>query len=181
MRWCISDRFDPFTRPFADRHYNRQKIGTKQFVPPGRCLVLRTTSAFWITYYPEFASHRWRGAWICSAFRNEGVERSSDLILEAIAATVAKWSPPPRIESWIIVRRLHDRTIIERDVIAMVTFVDRSKVRPKRDPGRCYRRAGFEEAGTTIKSKLIVLVLRTARLPPPVPAHPVQGALWGST
>lgn len=38
--WRLSYRADPITRAIADRHYNRQKPGTAQFVPPGRCLVL---------------------------------------------------------------------------------------------------------------------------------------------
>lgn len=54
MRWHISDRADPRARVIADRHYNRQKIGTPQFVPPGRCLVLLTekADALWITSFP---------------------------------------------------------------------------------------------------------------------------------
>ena len=40
--WRLSYRADPRTRVLADRHYNRQKIGAAQFVPPGACLVLRT-------------------------------------------------------------------------------------------------------------------------------------------
>ena len=31
----MSDRFDPRSRALADRHYNRQKIGTPQILPPG--------------------------------------------------------------------------------------------------------------------------------------------------
>ncbi len=44
MIWHISHRADPFARDIADRHYNRQKIGSPQFVPPGRCLVCRLHS-----------------------------------------------------------------------------------------------------------------------------------------
>ena len=40
MNWRLSHRADPEARVLADRHYNRQKPGTPQFVPPGRCLVL---------------------------------------------------------------------------------------------------------------------------------------------
>jgi hypothetical protein len=36
MIWRLSDRADPAALPLADRHYNRQKPGTPQFVPPGR-------------------------------------------------------------------------------------------------------------------------------------------------
>jgi len=38
--WRMSWRADPVGRDIADRHYNRQKIGAAQFVPPGRCVVL---------------------------------------------------------------------------------------------------------------------------------------------
>jgi hypothetical protein len=38
--WKLSNRADPVAVAIADRHYNRQKVGTPQFVPPGRCLVL---------------------------------------------------------------------------------------------------------------------------------------------
>lgn len=48
MNWRLSHRFDPRALPIADSHYNRQKPGTPQFVPPGRCLVptLITVNAF---------------------------------------------------------------------------------------------------------------------------------------
>lgn len=32
--WRLSWRADPRALPLADRHYNRQKIGSAQFVPP---------------------------------------------------------------------------------------------------------------------------------------------------
>ncbi len=37
----------------------------------------------------------------------------------------------------------------EPPALGMVTFVDASKVRRKRDPGRCYIRAGFRRVGFT--------------------------------
>lgn len=39
MIWHQSYRADPKARDVADRHYNRQKPGSPQFVPPGRCCV----------------------------------------------------------------------------------------------------------------------------------------------
>ncbi len=39
--WRLSNRADRDCLPLADRHYNRQKIGSPQFVPPGRCCVLK--------------------------------------------------------------------------------------------------------------------------------------------
>lgn len=117
----------------ADRHYNRQSIGAPQFVPPGRCLVLLTegADAFWVTSWPfaEYTKHAWAGAWMCSAFRNESAHLSSELIREAVAATRWKYPAVP--------------------ALGMVTFVNPGKVRRKRDPGRCYLRAGFKRCGET--------------------------------
>jgi hypothetical protein len=165
--WYLSDRADPAARVLADRHYNRQKVGSKQFVPPGRCLVLTTLlgDAFWVTSYPyaEHVKHRWRGAWVCSAFRNEGLSRSSDLVAAAVRATAYRWPILPEVQSWIVVKRLPDRTLVEQVPISMVTFVDRDEVRSKRDPGRCFLRAGFEDAGDT-RGGLRALVLRTTRI-----------------
>jgi hypothetical protein len=63
MRWRVSYRNDDEARPMADRHYNRQKIGAPGFVPPGRCLVLVTEGALWVTSWPfaEYTKHAWGG------------------------------------------------------------------------------------------------------------------------
>lgn len=131
-RWKVSHRADPVGVALADRHYNRQHIGAPQFVPPGRnlCFVLPEGDAVWTTSWPfaEYVKHAWAGAWVNSIFRNESCHLSSELILEAIAATRWTWEPPD---------------------LGIVTFVDAGKVRRKRDPGRCYRRAGFEHVGFT--------------------------------
>lgn len=91
MLWWASWKADPAVVPIADRHYNRQKIGAAQFVPPGRALVLKLedASAFWVTSWPfaEYTRHAWAGAWVCSAFRNESAHLSSALIRDAVAAT----------------------------------------------------------------------------------------------
>ena len=112
VRWFLSHRADRRALPLADRHYNRQKPGTPQFVPPGRCLVLLTkeTDALWISSWPfaEYVRHRWAGAWVCSCFRNESPQLSSELIREAVAVTRWKWPEVPDL--------------------GMVTFVDRTKV-----------------------------------------------------
>lgn len=133
MRWHLSHRFDPRALPLADRHYNRRKVGSPQFVPPGRCLVLLTAAAdvLWVTSWPfaEYVRHAWPGAWVNSLFRNESPNLASELIREAVAATRAMWPEVP--------------------ALGMVTFVDAGKVRHKRDPGRCYLRAGFRRVGKT--------------------------------
>lgn len=147
--WHLSNRADKRALPLADRHYNRQKIGAPQFVPPGRCLVLLTVNAdaLWITSWPfaQYVKHAWAGAWVNSLFRNESPHLSSDLIREAIAATRAYWPDVPEL--------------------GLVSFVDSRKIRRKRDPGRCYRRAGFRHVGFTRTDKLHVFQLLAPDMP----------------
>ena len=132
MIWCMSHRADKEAVAIADRHYNRQKIGSPQFVPPGRCIVLKSLcgKVLWVTSWPfaQYVKHAWPGAWVNSLFRNEGAGLSSQLIIEAVAVTRSIWDPP---------------------LLGMVTFVDADKTRHKRDPGRCYRKAGFRHVGFT--------------------------------
>ena len=52
MVWSMSHRADKDCLPLADRHYNRQKPGTPQLVPPGRCVVLKAEGAVWVTSWP---------------------------------------------------------------------------------------------------------------------------------
>lgn len=155
MRWEESFKADPRALPLADRHYNRQKVGSPQFMPPGKTHVLLTpdADALWGSSWPkaEYVRHAWAGAWICSVFRNESPHRASELILEAVAATRAVWGEPPPL--------------------GMVTFVDARKVRHKRDPGRCYVRAGFERVGKT-KGGLLAFQLIPERMPAPQRARP---------
>jgi hypothetical protein len=99
MLWRLSNRADSAARVIADRHYNRQKVGTPQFVPPGRCLVLldAAETSLWVTSWPyaEYVQHRWPGAWINSIFRREGGAKASHLILDAVAATQWAYGEPP--------------------------------------------------------------------------------------
>lgn len=159
--WCLSWRADPRARRLADKHYNRQAIGSAQFVPPGRCVVLTTANAdaLWITSWPiaEYVQHAWAGAWICSCFRNEGALLSSDLITTAVAATLAIWPEAPKL--------------------GMVTFVDAGKTRRKRDPGRCFRRADFEHVGFT-KGGLYAFLLPPDRMPKSSAPRGQQQALF---
>lgn len=153
--WQPSYRADPRGAAIADRHYNRQSIGAPQFVPPGRCFVLRhDDDALWATSWPfaEFVQHDWPGAWISSVFRNESDRLSSELIVEAVALTRGHWEPPS---------------------LGIVSFVDASKVRRKRDPGRCYRRAGFTHVGFT-KGGLWAFQMLPADMPAPVVSRPLQ-------
>jgi hypothetical protein len=161
MYWQHSHRADPRGAALADRHYSRKTVGAAQFTPPGRCLVLLTGSgdALWVSSwpYPEYVKHAWRGAWLCSLFRNESAVLSSTLITQAVAATRWQWGTPSEL--------------------GMVTFVDTTQVRKKRDPGRCFRRAGWRQVGFT-KSGLVVLQLLPQAMPAALPAVGTQLSLF---
>ena len=122
-------------------------------MPPGRCYVLKSVclQAVWVTSWPfaEYVRHAWAGAWMNSFFRNEGAGLSSELIREAVAATLHHWPDAPEL--------------------GLVTFVDAHKTRRKRDPGRCYLRAGFRHIGFT-KGGLYALQMLPSEMPKPVAA-----------
>lgn len=142
MRWRLSHRADPAAAQLADRHYSRQKPGSPQFVPPGRCLVLvagvAPIRALWVTSWPlaEYTKHQWAGAWVCSLFRNEGAGLSSELIAEAVAVT--RWYQQ-REPNW------RADPVPEQGI---VTFVKPGEIR-SRNPGYCYKRAGWRLCGET--------------------------------
>lgn len=88
------------------------------------------------------------GAWVCSAFRNEGAGRASDMIREAVAHSLAKWDAP---------------------ALGMITFLDRRKVQPTicrgvETWGRTWALAGFRHVGET-KSGLMAWQLLPADMP----------------
>tara|TARA_R100001086_G_C11788501_1_gene245568 strand:- start:425 stop:952 length:528 start_codon:yes stop_codon:yes gene_type:complete len=162
--WELRHRSDPECRGIADRHYNRQKIGAIGFVPPGRCVVLLANNghgkALWVTSWPfaEYVKHEWGGAWICSCFRNEGAGLSSDLIREAVAVTRWVWPDVP-----------------EQGII---TFVDRKKTIPKKDPGYCYQMAGWSICGKTKVHGLTALSMQRIDMPEPIPPLNGQFSMW---
>lgn len=135
----------------ADRHYNRQKVGSPQFVPPGRCLVLKAPGALWVTSwpFPEYVKHAWKGAFINSLFRKECDGEASEFIRQACAATRAEWPELPRQ--------------------GMVSFIDPNEVKPRKVRGRLcialsYFEAGFVHVGYT-KAGLWVMQLTPDKFP----------------
>jgi len=156
MNWHLAHRFDKQAVLVADRHYNRQTIGSPQYMPPGRAFCLKAKAeqgeAVWGTSWPleEYTRHEWAGAWMCSIFRNEGAGRSSTMIREAVAATRFWYGEPP--------------------ALGMVTFVNPKHVREKQDPGHCFIIAGFRPVGFTKIHGLIALQLLPGKMPPPAAA-----------
>lgn len=155
MIWQRSNRADPRARVIADRHYNRQKPGSPQFMPPGSCRVLvagNGRAVFGLSFpKAEFVKHAWAGAWVCSIFRNEDAgPLASDMIRDALAVMQTEYDVPP---------------------LGCVTFVDPRRVpgilvRGERVKGFCFMRAGFRVAGET-KGGLLAWQLLPAGMPAP--------------
>jgi hypothetical protein len=115
----------PNGRLLANRHYSRQKVGSKQFCRPGQNIVLGTSDgkAVWVSWRPKPGIKRMDGldAIECTLFRNEGESLSSDLIQEAVALTVDAWGWPPD---------------------GLLTYIDASAIQ-SRNPGYCFKQAGW--------------------------------------
>lgn len=117
------------------RHYTaRERRKVFQFVGPGEKEVLITADAKALYVFRKFISDAGETGVNCAVFRNEGTNagRASELIIAADEIAHGRW-PGERI----------------------YTYVDPSKVRHKRDPGRCFLRAGYRKCGVTKSGKLI--------------------------
>lgn len=153
MNWWISHQADSRAVALADRHYSRKKPGSRQFMPPGRMLVLLSTDglALWGTSWPyaRYVNRPYPGAFLCSIFRNEGDVLSSVLALEAIAATRYHFGQIP--------------------ADGFITFVDADAIASP-NPGYCFKCAGFRHVGYTANG---LHILRLAPRDMPAPAPPL--------
>lgn len=106
-------------RAIFDQHYSRRHYadGRSQvlFVGPGQKMVLVSPDALAVFIWLKFYSMDHQEGVCCQAFRNEGADRSSDLIRAAAAIAWERW-PGARL----------------------YTYVNPRKVRQKRDPGFCF-------------------------------------------
>ncbi len=112
-------------RALFDRHYSRYRYadGRKPllFVGPGEKMVLLTPCARALFVWRKFKSADHQEGVNCAVFRNEGAGLSSDLISEADILAWERW-PGER----------------------HYTYINDRKIRRKRDPGRCFRKAGWK-------------------------------------
>lgn len=133
--WIHIKDGNPSAMSLFCRHYTaRQRRKVYQFVGPGEKEVLMTADAKALFVWRKFISDAGETGVNCAVFRNEGSDagRSSDLILAADRIAWQRW-PGERL----------------------YTYVDACKVRPKRDPGRCFLKAGYRQCGATKSGKLI--------------------------
>ena len=129
--------YDDEMRQLADRHYSRQKPGTRQFSPPGRKMILRDTAGevYWAWIWQHFRMDEQEG-YNCAAFRNESPRLSSEIILEAELHAIAEWGPN-----------------------RMFTYVDPAKIRST-NPGYCFLKAGWHKHGYSRERHRLLLAKR---------------------
>ena len=118
------------------RHYSARKYADgrkpRLFVGPGEKMVLVSIDRAALFVWRKFKSMRAEAGINCAVFRNEGAERSSDLIREASTIAWGRW-PGERL----------------------YTYVNSRKIRST-NPGFCFLAAGWTRAGTT-RGGLVIL------------------------
>lgn len=138
--WLPSNKFDPRAVALYERHYSARHYadGRKrtQFVGPGECMVLLTVNcdALWVWVRNRMERYDHQDGVNCAVFRNEGSVLSSDLVREADELAWQRW-PGER----------------------HFTYVEDAKIRRKRDPGRCFRKAGWNACGRNADGRLTLL------------------------
>lgn len=134
--WLLIHDGNPTAMGLFLRHYSASRTRKLyQFIGPGGKMALLTPDALALFAWRRFISDAGETGVNCAVFRNEGSSagRSSDLIRAACVLAWERW-PGERL----------------------YTYVDAAEVRHKRDPGRCFLRAGFRYCGQTASGKLIL-------------------------
>ena len=123
----------PGALALANRHYSRKKPDSPIFVGPGDRIVLITEdeNALFVWRRSVYRRDGQRGI-ECSLFRNEGPQRSSELIREACLWAWQRW-PGERL----------------------FTYVNGRKVKST-NPGYCFLMAGWKQAGRSKQGLLIL-------------------------
>lgn len=139
--WTMTRDGDMDARALHRRHYSKYTYADgrdpKLFIGPGEKMCLVTPECGAVFVWRKFiddAIPKQTGV-NCAMFRNERPDlyKSSDLVLAAEPYAHRRW-PGERL----------------------YTYVNPWKVRAKRDPGRCFRKAGWSPCGTTRGGLLIL-------------------------
>lgn len=128
--WLLSESgaFDDVGRALADAHYSRRKVGAPQFMPPGQrfALISRDMRSVWGWWRPHpsagITPMNGLDGWTCVIFRRTGGVMASELVLDAELAIGALG---------------HDC-----GPDGLLTYVWDRKIQ-SRNPGYCYKRAGW--------------------------------------
>jgi hypothetical protein len=140
MYWRIVSKCDRFAASFAAPHYSIAKPLSAELGPPGQKIVMmgEDGKALWGSHRPAPWAKRTHGVkrmdnfsgHSCFIFRNDGGPQSSGIIRQAVAITAIEWN-----------------------LASFITYVAIEKVRRKRDPGRCFVKAGFRRIGIKERTK----------------------------
>ena len=138
--WREVSKCDRFAICFAAPHYSIATPLAAELGPPGMKIVLfgEDFRALWGSHRPAPWAKRTHGVkrmdkfegHSCFIFRNDGGPQSSGIIRQAVAITAMEWNLAP-----------------------FITYVAIDKVRRKRDPGRCFIKAGFHRVSVKEKTK----------------------------
>jgi len=132
----VSNKYDCEMAALADRHYSRRTVGDRQFLPPGRTIVIRNTEGtllFGWNWQYDWKRADLQTGYYCSIFRNESARLSSEVILECEQIAIEKWG-------------------LDR----MYTFIDGRALRGT-NPGYCFLMAGWHRVGRTMSGKEILV------------------------
>jgi hypothetical protein len=135
--WHEAKDGDADARALFDRHYSRYRYKDgrkpKLFCGPGEKMVLLTEAADALFVWRKFRSADGQQGINCAIFRNESAHLSSDMILDAEEIAWRRW-PQTRLF-----------TYVKAEAIA------------SRNPGYCFKRAGWRQCGITKVNKLVIL------------------------
>ena len=135
--WHEAKDGDADARALFDRHYSRYRYKDgrkpKLFCGPGEKMVLLTEAADALFVWRKFRSADGQRGINCAIFRNESAHLSSDMILDAEEIAWRRW-PQTRLF-----------TYVKAEAIA------------SRNPGYCFKRAGWRQCGITKVNKLVIL------------------------
>ncbi len=125
---------DIFHRHYSYAPYRDGRTANQyHFVGPGEKMVLLTPDARALFVWRKFKSLDHQEGVNCAVFRNEGQDRSSDLIRAAMEIAWTRW-PGERL----------------------YTYVNPRKIRSS-NPGYCFIMAGWNPCGVTKWNKLRIL------------------------
>ena len=140
LHWLPVKDGDPRARALYRRHYSCRQYadGRKPvlFVGPGEKMVLMTVDCAALWVWRRFMDASGQQGVNNAVFRNEGATLSSALVTEACELAWLRW-PGERL----------------------YTYVNAEKIRHKRDPGRCFVRAGWRQCGMTQGGLLVFEML----------------------